>query len=395
MFSIDITPASSILLGLMFAGILFCYIYALRAYIRAVKLRKQAPESISQPVPKASVIVYAECPEDLLEASVEDIMKEDYPDFEVIVVSDSSAENAAMLQERLSSRFDNVYVTFIPPGSHNVSRRKLAITSGAKAAKGEIIITTVGNIRLPESHKWLSCLMEPFCGAGGINIDVSLGLSIIQFGDLTGPGKWYRQFDSVLSDALWMGYAERSRPYRGDGFNLAFRRKTFFDHKGYARTINIHNGDDDLFISEIANGENTRIIVNKDCIVTTVWPWGANRIWRNRKEGYNFTQRWLRKGPFVRASFANIFQWIIPALAVGASLASLPNLLPIAVAGAMLLFFWGMEIFHYRRIAGAIGAVRLWWAVVPFWLWRPLANMFFRYDHRRSQKKNFTWERIS
>lgn len=395
MFSFELSIATYILLGLMVAGIVFAYVYYLRAYIRVRKLPNPDMEFSNEECPKASVIIYADCGEELLEATVRAISQEDYPNFEIIVVCDASADHAAMLRERFANIFENVYVTFIPPGSHNVSRRKLAITSGVKAATGDIIVTTVGNTELPESHKWLSNLLAPFCGESGRHTDVSLGFSHIRFKDLTGPGKWYRQFDSVLSNGLWIGYAEMGMPYRGDGNNLAFRRQLFLDHKGYARTINLHNGEDDLFISEIASGANTKAVVNTDCIVTTVWPWGANRIWRNRKEGYNFTSRWLRKGPFIRSWFANVFQWIMPGLGVGAALASVPNLMGLILASALLLFFWGMEIFHYRRLASRLGAVRLWWAVVPFWLWRPLGNLIFKFDHRRSQKKNFTWERTN
>lgn len=393
MFSLSIPQDSVILFAVMVLCTAFAYIYGLRAYIRAARFSNPVLSDEEKIFPKASVVVYASCSDELLEATVDSIMLEDYPDFEVIVVCDASGSHASMLNERFAAKYENVYVTFIQPGSHNLSRRKLAVTLGVKAAKGDVIVTTAGNIELPGHHHWLSEIMTPFCGEQGQHCDVSLGLSEIRFEDLTGPGKWYRQFDSVLTDGQWIGYAAAGHPYRGDNCNLAFRRSVFLEHKGYAKTIYLHNGDDDLFICEIADGNNSKVTAGDRSIVRTVWPEGANRVWSMRKEQYAFTSRWLPKGPFVRSWIMMLLQWAVPALGVAVALTGLSNLVPAIAAGVLTLFFWGMEIYHYRRLAARLGAVKLWWAVVPFWLWRPIGNLFFDYDRRKSFKKNYTWQR--
>lgn len=71
----------------------------------------------------------------------------------------------------------------------------------------------------------------------------------------------------------------------------------------------------------------------------------------------------------------------------------LPSLAPLAAAAAGLLWFWGMEIYHYRRLAPRMKSVRLWWGVVPFWLWKLVGDLIFRLDHHGSRIKNFTWQR--
>jgi len=389
----DIPLISYIFFAVAALAVAVAYFYGLRAYARAARVfNLEVPEADCIHCPKASVIVYSQSDEDVLEATVAAIMAQDYPDFEVVVVCDASAGQAKIVSEKLSSLYDNVHVTFIEPGSHNLSRRKLANTIGIKAAKGEIVVTTVANISIP-SRRWLSCLLSPFCGAGGDGVDVSLGLSRMSFDELRGPWKWYRQFDETLTDALWIGYAASGKPYRGDGYNLAFRRSVFFQHKGYAKSINLHNGDDDLFIDEISNGDNTRAVLGEESLVTTLWGDSANRVWSMRKARYSFTSRWLPKAPFVRSSVMMGLQWFVPACLAACALSGAPSLWPAVAAVCALLFFWGMDIFHYRRVAARFGAVRLWWAVVPFWLWRPLGDCFFRYDHRSSRKKNFTWQR--
>lgn len=392
MFDINLSPIEWCFLWTSFIGMLVSIGYGLHSYRRAANFYNIPIPDPEVYHPKASVLIYCQNDEEILASTLEHISHQDYPDFEVIVVCDAAAEYAEMLNERYGSVYPNVYVTFVQPGSHNLSRRKLAITIGAKAAKGEIIVTTGANIWI-SSDQWLSQLLAPFCGDSGRHIDVSLGYSHINFANLRGVGKWYRQFDAVLTDALWVGYAADHLPYRGDGFNLAFRREVFFKHKGFAKTINLHYGDDDLFIHEISTPANTAIVVSPESIIETQWEDAGNRIWSIQKERYSFTSRWLPRAPFIRSGIQMLLQWLVPGAALAAALIGLPNLLPAITGGVVFLCFWLTEIICYRRLARRFEAVRLWWGVWPFWLWRPLADMFFRYDHRYTRKKNFTWQR--
>lgn len=372
--------------------VIVAVVYGLRPYFSAGKHVGLLPEESSSGDPKVSVIVCSQSDEDVLEATLTALSTQDYPNYEVIVVCDGSAEYAAMLTERFGALYPDTYFTFVQPGSHNVSRRKLAITLGVKAAKGEVIVTTLSNISIP-SDQWLSQLVSPFRGEAGRHCDVSLGLSKMDFAELRGGGKWFRQFDSLLINALWVGYAMDGHPYRGDGFNLVFRKSVFFEHKGYSRTINLHYGDDDLFINEIANAGNTKVVISPDNILTTLWGSSANRIWGIMKERYAFNVRWLPKAPFFNLGLLCALQWLVPATAVAALLCGGFTLIHTVIPALLVLLFWGIEIFCYRKVASKFGMVRLWWAVVPFWLWYPVYNFIFSCRHRQDRKKNFTWQR--
>ena len=392
MFSFAVPIAAWILLAVAVLAALIALTYGLNPICRASEFENPEAPAEGERTPKASVVVYSHDDDDVLMDCLDRVAAQDYPDFEVIVVCDASSEYSEMLYERISAVHPGIYVTFIPPGSHNLSRRKLATTIGVKAAKGEVVVTTMSNVVIPSEH-WLSELMAPFCGESGRSMDVSLGVTMMDFRELTGAARWYHQFVSVLENALWVGYAAHGDAYRGDGFNLAFRRQTFIAHKGYAKTVNIHNGDDDLFISEISTGANTAVTLGPDNMLTTEWGEGANRIWAQRKEAYDFTAKWLPQAPFRRAWTLGLCQWIVPLCWAAASLVALPSLVPLIVGALVTLAFWGMEIKAYREVAARFGAVRLWWAVVPFWFWLPLGNLLFNFNHRHSRIKNFTWQR--
>ena len=112
-------------------------------------------------MPKATVIVHCQNDDEVLDDVLRQLFAQDYPDFEVVVVLDSNLEYADIVTERYAGVYKNLYFTFVQPGSHNLSRRKLANTIGIKAAKGDVIVTTVANIRIA-SERWLSDLMAPF-----------------------------------------------------------------------------------------------------------------------------------------------------------------------------------------------------------------------------------------
>lgn len=340
-------------------------------------------------VPKASVIVYCFIEEESLNEYLEVVMNQDYPDYEVILVNEGSFEVSSSLAERLQARYpDRLYVTFIPPESHNLSRRKLALTIGLKAAHGDVVVTTASNCIIP-SRSWLSLMMQPFCGSD--RTDVVLGYAHINFDNLHGAWKWYREFDATLTAFQWLGAAINHYPYRGDGFNLAYRKHLFFEQKGYSKTLHLMNGDDDLFINDISNGRNTDVMIAPDAILTYDYGEAGNRIMRDMKERYQFTSRMLPKMPFLRAGFGSTMQWVATAAGIASALVSLPNLIPLIAAVVLLSILNIAEILLYRKAAKSLGSVCLWWALPFFLLWHPIGNFIFKWIHRRHRKKNFTF----
>ena len=338
-------------------------------------------------VPMVSVIVYTISTEDILLEYLDKIMNQDYPDYEVILVNEGGYEVTASLAERLQQLYpERLYVTFIPPESHNLSRRKLAQTVGMKAAKGEIVLTTSSNCIIP-SNSWLSLMMQPF-GANS-DTDIVLGYSHIEFDNLHGIGKWYKEFDSTLTACQWIGAAVNHHPYRGDGFNLAFRKRLFFEQKGYSKTLHLKNGDDDLFINEIATSTNTDVMISRDAILTYDWGESGNRVHSELKDRYRFTSRLLPKAPFLKAGAGSLMQWVCVASAVTGAVIELPDLLPAAVALGIILIFNITEILIYRKAARALGSVCLWWSLPIFLLWHPVANWLSR-PTRQRRRKNFT-----
>lgn len=339
--------------------------------------------------PLLSVIVYSFIEQEELDTYLDALAAQDYEDFEVIIVNEGSAESTMALSEHVASRYDHrFYVTFIPHDAHSLSRRKLAYTIGIKAAHGDVILTTASNYIIP-SNSWLSGMMTPF--RTDSLCEIVLGYTHIDFDEMRGAGKWYRQMDATLTACQWIGQAMLGSPYRGDCFNLAYRRERFFEQKGYARTIHLTNGDDDIFLRPFMDGYNTSVVVSPDTILTARWGDSANRILSETKERYQFTASLLPAMPFVRAGIGSLMQWLTLIAAAGAAVAGLPSFMATIVAVVFLIVVWTTQILVYRRAARRLESVCLWWSFPFFLLWLPFGNLIFRLRHRHQRRKNYTF----
>jgi len=79
-------------------------------------------------------------------------------ELQVIVVDDHSTDSTSDVLKRMKLDYPQLYTTFIPASSHR-HRRRLALTVGAKASKGEWV--ALADIRfVPENNQWLASLIK-------------------------------------------------------------------------------------------------------------------------------------------------------------------------------------------------------------------------------------------
>lgn len=379
----NILPIVWICLGVALVATL----YLLTFYRNFTRLRspKSQPETTDDALPGVSVIIYAQDNATDLRTMLPEILNQDYPEdkMEVIVVNDGSVEEVTDVVNYLGQEHHNLYLTFVPNEAHNLSRKKLAISLGIKAAKKEIAVLTTAECR-PASSRWLRLIATPFTAAGGSH-DIVLGRAVI--GNLSNA---MLRFDEVARLTTWLSKALHGRPYRGIGFNLAYRRDIFFKAKGFSRSLILQNGDDDLFINQITTRENTAVVLSEDALMTVHFqrPKAAYNDLRLR---HCFTQRYLPKGAhrvLGSGTFA-LWLWLI-ATAIGITF-SLPNWFPASLFIATIPLLWIPLTINWLRTGRALGiklsAPLLWWEM----LWRWIPNLRCRIACGARDRQNFTW----
>ncbi|MDO5395589.1 MAG: glycosyltransferase, partial [Bacteroidales bacterium] len=211
----------------------------------------------------ASIVVYAQDEAESLTRLLHQLLGQRYaPGFEVIVVNEGGSEATADAVTALAVSHSNLYLTYTPDGARNLSRKKLALMLGIKAARHRVVVQTVATACI-ESPYWLASIMRHFADT---STEVVLGNAMPAATD-NGLGSRRRAFDFAASATSWLTSAIAGHPYRGTEYNIAYTRDIFFRNKGFSRSLNLRYGDDDIFISEIANGANTAVELSPDGLV--------------------------------------------------------------------------------------------------------------------------------
>jgi cellulose synthase/poly-beta-1,6-N-acetylglucosamine synthase-like glycosyltransferase len=256
----------SLLELILFGILLIAFIYQLYFYFRYIngilttrkKIKKNKVTFITER-PPVSVIICAKDEADNLRKFLPFILHQDYPDFEVIVVNDGSTDETEILLGDLCVEYPNLRTTFVPVGANNLSTKKLGLTLGIKAAKNELLLFTDADC-MPEDKMWIARMTRNFTP----ETDFVLGYGA--YFQKKGFLNRLITYDTLFIALQYMGMATARKPYMGVGRNLAYRKETFFAHKGFASTLHLSSGDDDLLVNKACTPRNTSIEIAPDSI---------------------------------------------------------------------------------------------------------------------------------
>lgn len=276
---------TNIELGLLIASTLLFLYLCLRDlifYARPARAMRQAPANApaNASLPPVSVIIYARDEAANLEQNLPTILSQDYPDYEVIVINAGSTDRTDEILSQFKARYDNLYYTYIPQDTRYLSQRKLALTIGIKAAKNERLLFTEAYCE-PVGPHWIERMM---INAGEVII------GYCRYNHKQGLADRLFAYDNLLGGLRYLSATLAHKPYAGDGRNLSYPKKLFFEHKGYSNTLYLNRGDDDLFINEIANGKNTLAALDPES-QTSMARYGSMKLWLERKASLIATQK--------------------------------------------------------------------------------------------------------
>src|ERR1035437_3219178 len=255
------------LFGLIAFGLLlFAFIHQLYFYFRYLngvlhlrtKIKKNKIPFITEQ-PPVSVIICAKDESDNLRKFLPFILQQDYPDFEVIVINDGSTDDTEHLLNDLCVEYPNLRTTFVPVGANNLSTKKLGLTLGIKAAQYDLLLFTDADC-MPEDKYWIDRMLRNFTP------ETEFVLGYGAYFQRKGFLNRLITFDTLFIGLQYMGMAIAGKPYMGVGRNLAYRKETFFAQKGFASSLHLISGDDDLMVNKASNSQNTRVEISPDSI---------------------------------------------------------------------------------------------------------------------------------
>lgn len=260
------TSEQTIVLWILAGALGLQLFYFLFFFIRIALYRHKASTANLAPV---TVIVCARNEERHLRELIPDLLDQDYPDFEVVIVDDSSWDDTPDILRAFEVQYPRLRVITLNDDQQRMSGKKFAVTMGVKGAKHERLLFTDADCR-PATRQWIREMTQPM----NESKRMSLGYS---------P---YRRYPGILNhliryDAFWTGlqylsFAKAGLPYMGVGRNLGYAQSLFLEHGGFRSHMHVASGDDDLFVNEVARRKNTGVVIDPSAITLSE----PKRTWR-------------------------------------------------------------------------------------------------------------------
>jgi glycosyltransferase involved in cell wall biosynthesis len=212
--------------------------------------KKKNPEISYPPV---SIIVPSRNFEEELKVILPDLLTQDYPDFQVVVVNDCSSDGTEWYLSNLKLEYANLKTTHIIQETDFPNA--LALTLGIRAAACEWMIFLNPLCVIPGKN-WLKNYVEHFTPEkeavfGYVNFSASKG-SMHQMIRL-------ENFNSYIlsGSARKLGL---TMPV--NDLNIAYKRTPFLDRKGFAAVLESPFCENELYLKEIATRRNSVYIMN-------------------------------------------------------------------------------------------------------------------------------------
>ncbi len=207
-----------------------------------------------------SVIICAKDEEENLKKFLQEIYRQKYTDFEVVLIDDRSIDHTWEVMESFREKYPEKTKVVRVDFSDNprfIANKKYALTLGIKAAENEILLFTDADCK-PVSENWINQMTSKISDTK--QLILGYGKYQSQLGFLN---KLIR-YETMQTALQFFSYALMGKAYMGVGRNLAYTRKLFFDNNGFYNHLDILSGDDDLFVNEVSTAENTDICINTE-----------------------------------------------------------------------------------------------------------------------------------
>lgn len=231
----------------------------------------------SQTLPSVSVVICARNEEDNLLEFLPKVLMQDYPEWEVVVVNDCSEDQTDLVLNEYARVFPHLKVVHFPPDDHYKHGKKMALLVGIKSARHEHLVFTDADC-YPTSDQWLKNMVAGFTEKKKIVIGYSSFEKEKSFLNLL------IRFDGFWHGVMYLSAAIGGKAYMATGRNMGYVKSLFFRLKGFSGHYHIASGDDDLFINQASDAENTNVCIHPDSIIRTParknfssWKWQKAR----------------------------------------------------------------------------------------------------------------------
>jgi len=234
-----------------------------------------------------SILVCAKNESDNLRRFIPEILNQNFPQFELILINDGSTDDSLEVMNRFKAEHENVKVVDVKQIEAFWNNKKYALTLGIKSATYDYLLFTDADCR-PVSNNWITQMSRHFTNKNSIIIGYGAYKKVAN----SFLNKLIR-FETVFTAMQYFSYAKIGQPYMAVGRNLAYRKDEFFNARGFMDHMQVPSGDDDLFVNQVSNTDNTAICFDPESFTESI-PSNSFNDWFNQKRRHVSTAKYYR-----------------------------------------------------------------------------------------------------
>ena len=340
-------------------------------------------------LPPLSVILTPHDEPEALERNLPSLIAQKYdPGFQIIVIIEEGESETEEVLKRFQHSLDetssncSIYVTYIPQSSRYVSRKKLAMTLGIKAAKTEWLLLTEPTAK-PASDTWLQAMAE------NCTDDHSL---VVGYGKFDDEVSAFKRFEHLNSSYYLMREAAKGNAYAAMAPNIMIRKSEFMKQDGFRGNLNLIHGEYDFLVNKYS--VQGRVALETRGEAWTIEDAPSHLAWKARHIIYAETRKWLARSLSHRFWFdLDQFALHIPFLMtiVGMTWGGVTsNIILLAISALAFIVGYIIHTVLAKMAMSAFDEQVPLLLVYPFQLTIIWKNLLYLLRHRFSNKLDFT-----
>ena len=229
--------------------------------------------------------------------------------YEVVVVDMNSEDDTLVLLKSLEEHYPHHQHLSLPVSARDISRERLALHLGMRAAKFSHVLVLNAGIEAPSPH-WLADIENRW------RTDCDIMLIPTQRTRSKRLGDYFTAGHEAWRNKLHQRQALRKNIFCAGTAIVGLNKEIFLTHNSPAKHLALKTGTLDIFISHVANRYNTIYLEDKE-LYPTEDAVGSSLFWQQKRlfdveTRHHFTGQVKRHLSYITHCFTTIHKGAIP-----------------------------------------------------------------------------------
>ena len=304
-----------------------------------------------------SVIVYAKNNVNELRQLMPILLNQNYHEFELVVVNNSSTDNTLLLIKEYALTYPNIRLVVVVNNEAFWGSKKYAVTLGVKASKYEYLVCIDADKKI-NSNNWLVQFTSYF------TLNKTIILGAFYYEKKNGFFNKYFRFVHTMQQMQSLAWSKISQPYSLTLPQIAFKKEEFYKVNGFINHMQKRFFMNEYFLGDAALSKNTAICEHNE-VMMEVPAMDRNTFKTYKKEQLHLLSN-LKNGASFKIKFFNLLQFLF---------------IVTAIASFITIEFWyitlGIVVLRYLILWVIVGksAKKLQYNDLVFYF--PLFDLFY------------------